>query len=99
MHDKTYAKELKISSLANGYKDLLARIDLNTYRRTPIVRQGEESLPFFMITFMDMETGKSLSACPRGLLERVVEDLKFEGFHAFAGAEYEYFNFKGMFFF
>ncbi|KAK4700173.1 hypothetical protein P7C70_g6075, partial [Phenoliferia sp. Uapishka_3] len=35
MHDKPYTKELKISTLANGYRDLLARIDLSSYRRTP----------------------------------------------------------------
>jgi hypothetical protein len=76
-------KELKISTLANGYRDIIARIDLDTYRRTPTT----PSLPFFLLTFIEPTTSKSLSACPRGTLKRVVEDLKTEGLEAYAGAE------------
>ncbi|KAK4705038.1 glutamine synthetase, partial [Phenoliferia sp. Uapishka_3] len=52
------------------------------------------SLPFFLITFIDPITDSTLSVCPRGLLERVIGELKEDGFEAYAGAEYEYFNFK-----
>lgn len=110
MHDTAYAKELKISNLANGYRDLIARIDLNTYRRTPTT----PSLPFFLITFIEPDNGETLSACPRGTLQRVIKELTDEGLEAYAGAEvgpppptsafvlqltlsirqYEYFQFK-----
>ncbi|KAL8276286.1 hypothetical protein RQP46_011314 [Phenoliferia psychrophenolica] len=90
MHDAPYKRELKISTLANGYRDLLARIDLSSYRRTP----NSPSLPFFLITFIDPETDSTLSVCPRGVLERVTAELKKDGFDAYAGAEYEYFNYK-----
>lgn len=75
--------ELKISNLANGYRDLIARIDLNTYRRTPTT----PSLPFFLLTFIEPDNGETLSACPRGTLQRVIEGLTAEGLEAYAGAE------------
>ena len=83
IHDKTYAKELGISNLANGYKDLLARIDLNSYRRTP----NTPSLPFFLITFMDPATNEILSACPRGLLQKIRSQYEEVDLEPFAGAE------------
>lgn len=83
MHDTAYTKELKISNLANGYRDLIARIDLNTYRRTPTT----PSLPFFLITFIEPDNGETLSACPRGTLQRVMRELTDEGLEAYAGAE------------
>lgn len=86
MHDRTYTKELGISTLANGYKDLLARIDLSSYRRTPGT-PGTLSLPFFLITYIDPDTNETLSVCPRGVLQRVIEDLKTDGLEAYAGAE------------
>ncbi|KAM0788434.1 hypothetical protein ACM66B_001569 [Microbotryomycetes sp. NB124-2] len=90
MHDQAYSKELKISNLENGYRDLNARIDLDSYRRTPT----EPSLPFFLITFLEPDTGETLSACPRGTLQRVAEQLAGTGLEAYAGAEYEYFQFR-----
>ncbi|KAK4051804.1 hypothetical protein OIV83_002509 [Microbotryomycetes sp. JL201] len=86
----TDTKELKISNLENGYRDLNARIDLDSYRRTPT----EPSLPFFLITFLEPDTGETLSACPRGMLQRVAQQLTDSGFEAYAGAEYEYFQFR-----
>lgn len=35
MHDKTYPKELAISNLENGYRDIIAKPDLSTFRRIP----------------------------------------------------------------
>ncbi|ORY79356.1 glutamine synthetase/guanido kinase [Leucosporidium creatinivorum] len=90
MHDAAYSKELKISNLGNGYRDITARIDLNTYRRTFTT----PSLPFFLLTFIEADNGETLSACPRGTLQRVIKDLTDEGLEAYAGAEYEYFQFK-----
>ncbi|BGP14287.1 hypothetical protein JCM10213_004251 [Rhodosporidiobolus nylandii] len=90
IHDRTYAKELSISNLQNGYRDLLAVIDLNSYRRTP----HTPSLPFFLVTFHDPETKEGLYACPRATLQKAVKGLEDLGFEAMAGAEYEYFQFR-----
>ncbi|GAA6021311.1 hypothetical protein JCM10207_002693 [Rhodosporidiobolus poonsookiae] len=90
MHDATYSKELGISNLQNGYKDILARIDLDSYRRTPTAPH----LPFFLVTFFDPETNEGLYACPRATLKKVVDELEKEGLEAMAGAEYEFFQFR-----
>jgi glutamine synthetase len=79
----TDPKELKISNLGNGYRDITARIDLNTYRRTFTT----PSLPFFLLTFIEPDNGETLCACPRGALQRVIKDLNDEGLEAYAGAE------------
>ncbi|GAA5998681.1 glutamine synthetase family protein [Rhodotorula paludigena] len=89
MHDATYRTELSISNLGNGYRDILARIDLDSYRRT----HSAPHLPFFLVTFLDPDTNEGLCACPRATLQRVCAELEKEGYEAFAGAEYEYFNF------
>lgn len=90
MHDKTYFKELKISNAENGYHDLIAKIDLNSYRRIP----WENNISFFLVTFYDPDTDQPVSACPRGLLKTTVEKIHAKGIGAMAGAEYEFFNFK-----
>ncbi|GAA5844340.1 hypothetical protein JCM11251_001722 [Rhodosporidiobolus azoricus] len=93
MHDSTYSRELSISNLANGYRDLLARIDLDTYRRTPATASSP-SLPFFLVTFLDPDTNEPLFACPRARLQTAVKGLGELGLEAMAGAEYEYFQFR-----
>ena len=90
MHDQTYFRELKISNAENGYKDLIARIDLSTFRRVP----WEGNIPFFLVSFYDPDTGNSVSACPRSLLRRVVSKVEKAGYSAMAGAEYEFFTFR-----
>lgn len=90
MHDQTYFKELKISNSENGYHDLIAKIDLNSYRRIP----WENNVPFFLVTFYDPDSDQPISACPRGLLTTAVERIRAKGIGAMAGAEYEFFNFK-----
>lgn len=84
--DQQYTKELSVSNAANGYHDLAARIDLNSYRRLP----WEDNLPFFLISFVDPDTIKPLCACARSILDGVV--TKFEntqGLECLAGAEFE----------
>ncbi|KAK5988298.1 Type-1 glutamine synthetase 2 [Cladobotryum mycophilum] len=90
MHDMTYTRELKISNSANGYRDLLAVPDLETFRRIP----WENNIPFFLIRFFDPETKEPVSACPRGLLRTQIDRLRSQGYSAMAGAEYEFFTFK-----
>lgn len=83
MHDQTYFKELKISNAQNGYRDIIAQIDLSSYRRLP----WENNVPFFLVSFREPD-GRSLSACPRSLLERVCDKIAKKGVSAMAGGEF-----------
>lgn len=82
MHDQTYFKELKISNAENGYRDILAEVDLSSFRRIP----WEKDIPFFLCSFREPE-GQSLSACPRSLLERQCDKIAAAGLGALAGGE------------
>ncbi|KAI0780673.1 glutamine synthetase/guanido kinase [Trametes elegans] len=90
MHDTVYPKELLISNRANGYRDILASIDLATYRRIP----WENNVPFFLVSFRDPDTKEPLFADPRGVLRNVVTKAQSNGWRCLAGCEYEYFQFK-----
>jgi len=81
MHDQTYFRELKISNAENGYHDLLAIPDLSSFRRIP----WEDNVPFFLVSFHDPDSGKPVSACPRGLLKTALEKLHAKGLSAMAG--------------
>ena len=81
MHDQTYFKELKISNADNGYRDIIAVPDLKSFRRIP----WEDNVPFFLLSFMDPDTGRPVSACPRGLLKTASEKLERQGLGAMAG--------------
>jgi glutamine synthetase len=93
MHDKTYER-LTFSTADNGYADILARIDLRTFRRVP----WEHNIPLFLVDFFNPSTEKPVELCPRGLLKRVLADgsalnASGGGYHANAGVEFEWFNF------
>lgn len=85
IHDQLYSRELLISNKENGYRDLLARVDLTTYRRIP----WEFNVPFFLVSFFDVVTKEPLSACPRGTLEKVTAEAARNGWQCMVGAEYE----------
>ncbi|POW00503.1 hypothetical protein PSHT_13022 [Puccinia striiformis] len=101
IHDRTYLPELKISNRSNGYKDILARVDLDSFRLIPWESSGSRT-PFFLIDFFDpsSSTTTPICACPRGLLKGILKRLADykDGFKAVAGIEYEYFQFKGTVF-
>lgn len=82
LHDQTYFKELKISNAENGYRDILAEVDLSTFRRIP----WENNVPFFLCSFREPE-GQPLSACPRSLLERQCDKFAAKGMRALAGGK------------
>ena len=90
MHDLTYFRELKISNKDNGYKDLVAKIDLSSFRRIP----WEDNCPFLLVSFYDPDTNKPISACPRSLLRTTLAKVQKAGYGAMAGAEYEFFTFR-----
>ncbi|KAI5795521.1 hypothetical protein EDC01DRAFT_52876 [Geopyxis carbonaria] len=95
MHDRTYNPELLVSNADNGYRDLLAKIDVNSFRRIPFEKDRRNiGIPFFLVSFLDPDTEKPIPPCPRGLLARMVTNLSEMGMKALAGAEYEFYNFK-----
>ncbi|KAF7294740.1 Gln-synt-C domain-containing protein [Mycena indigotica] len=69
IHDSVYSRELLISNKANGYRDILASIDLSTYRRIP----WENNVPFFLVSFLDPDTKEPLIVDPRGLMRITTE--------------------------
>ncbi|KAF8334260.1 glutamine synthetase/guanido kinase [Cantharellus anzutake] len=90
IHDTVYPKELLISNRNNGYRDLLAAIDLSTYRRIP----WENDVPFFLLYFLDPETKKPISVDPRGTLRKAVSQVEAKGWQCISGIEFEYFQFQ-----
>ncbi|KAJ3918090.1 hypothetical protein F5877DRAFT_79326 [Lentinula edodes] len=90
IHDTVYSRELLISNKANGYRDILASIDLSTYRRIP----WENNVPFFLVSFLDPETKEPLVVDPRGILKITSDRAAKSHRSCYAGVEYEYFNFK-----
>ncbi|KAF9469342.1 hypothetical protein BDZ94DRAFT_1244247 [Collybia nuda] len=90
LHDSVYSRELLISNKKNGYRDIIASIDLSTFRRIP----WEDNVPFFLVSFLDPDTKEPLTVDPRGILKIATDRLDRIGLQCFAGVEYEYFNFK-----
>ncbi|KAL1693331.1 hypothetical protein GGG16DRAFT_49695 [Schizophyllum commune] len=90
IHDQTYSRELLISNKDNGYRDIIATIDLTTFRRIP----WEGNAPFFLVSFADPDTREPLFADPRSVLRKAVNKAKAAGRELFSGVEFEYFNFK-----
>lgn len=90
VHDTVYSRELLISNKGNGYRDVIAEIDLSTYRRIP----WEDNVPFFLVSFLDPETRKPLPVCPRGVVSLIAKKSESLGWTPMAGCEYEYFQFK-----
>ncbi|KAG6887064.1 hypothetical protein C0995_001947 [Termitomyces sp. Mi166 len=84
IHDAVYTRELLISNKQNGYRDVIASIDLSTYRRIP----WENNVPFFLVSFLDPDTKQPLSVDPRGITKIASESATRIVLF------YQYFNFK-----
>jgi len=85
IHDLNYSPELLISNKRNGYRDVIAEIDLSTYRRIP----WEDNVPFFLVSFLDPDTRKPLPVCSRGVVSLVAKKCEALGWTPMAGCEYE----------
>ncbi|KAL7267130.1 hypothetical protein RUND412_010297 [Rhizina undulata] len=100
MHDRMYSRELSVSTSENGFRDILAKIDIQSFRRIPWEEASYDGsgnpagVPFFLVSFFDPDTQAPIDACPRGLLQRVVGKVEERGWKAMAGAEYEFFNYR-----
>ncbi|KAK4687712.1 glutamine synthetase, partial [Tremellales sp. Uapishka_1] len=90
IHDAAYTNELLVSNKANGYHDLIAVIDLSTYRRLT----WEKNTAFFLCSFQDPDTMKPLQVDPRSVLEGVMSKATEKGWRCMSGVEFEYFQFK-----
>lgn len=77
------------NSVDSGYLDALAKIDLQTYRRTP----WEKEIPFFLCDFEDTR-GNLLPICSRQLLKKTIQKANQKGYDAQFAFEFEWFNFK-----
>ena len=64
-------------------EDLVAKIDLSSYRRIP----WEDNVPFFLVSFFDADTGQAVSACSRSLLRTAVAKAEKAGYSAMAGGQ------------
>ena len=80
-----YSRELLISNAANGYRDVIATIDLSTYRRIP----WENNVPFFLVSFLDPDTKQPLSVCPRQTLRKALLQADSKNWECVAGMEFE----------
>ncbi|KAG1759849.1 glutamine synthetase guanido kinase [Suillus occidentalis] len=85
MHDSVYTRELAISNKENGYRDLIASIDLSTFRRIP----WENNVPFFLVSFFDPKTSAPICADPRGVLRKAVDSAASHGMECISGVEFE----------
>jgi len=90
MMDVTY-DNTTLTGWHKGFPDVLAKIDLGTYRTVP----WDGGVPFFLADFVGDKDGKEvpLPICPRQVLKRVLKRAEKLGFTAMCGMEYEWFNF------
>jgi glutamine synthetase len=72
-----------------GYPDILAKIDLSTFRVIP----WEPGTAFFILDFYD-NAGNPLPISPRQVLQRVVAKAHAMGYEPMISAEFEFFLFK-----
>jgi glutamine synthetase len=93
LHDKTYASlgSSNVSSPADGYVDLLAFPDLETFRRG---MPDDRVVPFFLVDFARDSRGRPIHLCPRSLLRTVVDQSRSMGFRACGAVEYEFYNYR-----
>ncbi|CAO3590205.1 unnamed protein product [Absidia cylindrospora] len=88
--DKPYTTNVAFSNNEAQFSDLIAKVDLTSFRRIP----WEDSIPFFLVYIVDPSTLQPLYCCPRTLLKQAVDDLNEAGYTAYAGIEFEFFCYK-----
>jgi len=94
MHDKSYFRELGVSNSSNGYRDLLAKVDFQSFRRIPwedafTDPNDQRGVPFFLVSFHDPDTKEPIAPCPRGLLSNAAKRVEEKGWSAMAGGLFE----------
>ncbi|GAA5814538.1 hypothetical protein MFLAVUS_008035 [Mucor flavus] len=90
IQDKNYTTPMEFAGKDCQYFDLVAKIDLSSYRRIP----WEDNMPFFFVSLFHPTTGKPLYCCPRNVLQSAVDEFAELGITAYCGVEFEFFCFK-----
>ena len=90
MMDVTY-DNTTLTGWHKGFPDVLAKIDLGTFRTVP----WDGGVPFFLGDFVADKDGKEvpLPICPRQVLKRVLKRAEALGVVPMCGMEFEWFNF------
>ncbi|KAI9493484.1 hypothetical protein BDB00DRAFT_883128 [Zychaea mexicana] len=91
MQDSYYTVPVEFSGKDYPFFDLIAKVDLSSYRRIP----WEEDTPFFFAQLIHSQTNEPLYCCPRTFLQSAVDtceqDLQAT---AHCGVEFEFICFK-----
>ncbi|KAG1447476.1 hypothetical protein G6F56_009249 [Rhizopus delemar] len=90
IEDKNYTTPVEFAGEDSSYFDLIAKVDLESYRRIP----WENNIPFFLLNLYHPTTKKPLYCCPRNVLKSAVDDFEEMGLKAYCGVEFEFFCFK-----
>lgn len=86
-HDAVY--EPKTPGMINdpGFADILAKVDLSTFRRCPL-----SGTPHYVVEFFNPLTQQPLPYCPRSLLRKSLSIMP--EYTCLTGVEFEFFNYK-----
>ncbi|KAI9307937.1 hypothetical protein BJ944DRAFT_157132 [Cunninghamella echinulata] len=90
IQDKLYSTAVEFGGDECQFPDLLAKVDLSSFRRIP----WENDIPFFLLYLIHPTTHQPLYCCPRSCLKQAVDDFKQLGYTALSGVEFEFFCFK-----
>ncbi|CAO3625238.1 unnamed protein product [Cunninghamella blakesleeana] len=90
IQDKMYTTKVEFGGDESKFPDLLAKVDLSSFRRIP----WEKNIPFFLVYLHNPFTHEPFYCCPRSVLKSVVDNLKQLGYTALSGVEFEFFCFK-----
>ncbi|KAG8169189.1 hypothetical protein KVR01_001938 [Diaporthe batatas] len=86
-----YDASLPTSNIKFGYPDLLAKIDLHSYRRIP----WENNMPLFLVSFHSPKTLEPLDLCPRNVIASQIFKARSQyGVEPLTGIEYEFFHYR-----
>ncbi len=78
----------KITGWHSGYPDIMATVDVQTFRQVP----WENDLPFFLADFSGADSSAK-AICPRTLLKKIRKQANDAGYIPYFSQEFEWFNF------
>ncbi|CEP16287.1 hypothetical protein [Parasitella parasitica] len=90
IQDNNYTTPGEFAGKDCQYFDLIAKIDLTSYRRIP----WENNIPFFFVSLYHPVTNEPLYCCPRSFLKSAVDQFNEIGLSPYCGVEFEFFCFK-----
>ncbi|KAI7861917.1 hypothetical protein BDF14DRAFT_1975296 [Spinellus fusiger] len=80
----------KDDRVESEFGDLIAMVDITTYRRIP----WENNIAVFLLYLVQPTTLQPVPFCPRTLIKSVADELSTQGLKAYCGIEYEFYCFK-----